>query len=222
MNTFTIERKIASHFGVRQSLIVPNVSWGFHLHECDLLIVSKSNYLTEVEIKTSRADLVRDKHKRHGHRSNRIRRLFFAIPRDLEKDIEHIPERAGILAVEKKTTPSNGWYFQVHQLRKPEINKSARPITSEERSKIAHLGCMRLWSMRTSLANIKDEIKILKKIDNRAKSADEILKMFMNYKKTLKMNGYEYKDQIWHYGRQHPFFTDDIEKIIKRFRSKKS
>lgn len=48
-----IELAIAQMFGIRNNIIVPNVSWGFFdTHEADLVIINKSNYLTEVEIKS--------------------------------------------------------------------------------------------------------------------------------------------------------------------------
>lgn len=49
----TVEMKLAlsSHFGIRQNLIVPNISLGLGIHECDLLILAKSGYLYERESK---------------------------------------------------------------------------------------------------------------------------------------------------------------------------
>ena len=44
-------------FNYRANLIVPNISWGLGLHECDLLVLTSSGYATEIEIKVSKADL---------------------------------------------------------------------------------------------------------------------------------------------------------------------
>lgn len=94
-----IEIALAYYFNWYQKLIVPNVfiSGG---HECDLLVLSTSGYATEIEIKTSKQDLKRDKQKSHTHDSKKIKYLYFAIPEKLEKDIALIPEKAGILIVE--------------------------------------------------------------------------------------------------------------------------
>ena len=44
-----IECAVAECFGVRNNIIVPNVSWGFFAtHEADMIIINKSGYLTEV------------------------------------------------------------------------------------------------------------------------------------------------------------------------------
>ena len=65
MKTIEVEVAIMQHFDVRRNVIVPNVSWGIfrpgigQLHEIDLLVLSGSNYATEVEIKVTKADLKR-------------------------------------------------------------------------------------------------------------------------------------------------------------------
>jgi hypothetical protein len=143
MNTIDIELAVARYFGYRQNLVVPNVSWGLGLHECDLLILSKNGYLTEIEIKTSKADLKKDLQKGHGHRSNRIKQLYFAIPSTLAKYYEYIPRRAGILVVNSK--------HNVYRIAKAEINKNARASTVEERYQMARLGALRIWGLKSDL-----------------------------------------------------------------------
>jgi len=65
MNAKEVELAVANYFGIRQHLIVPNVMWGFTglNYEADLVIVTKAGYAKEVEIKVSRADLIKDKEK---------------------------------------------------------------------------------------------------------------------------------------------------------------
>lgn len=63
ITTLDMEIVLMEYFGVNRNIIVPNVSWGLNLHECDLLIFSKSGYATEVEIKISKQDLLKDKNK---------------------------------------------------------------------------------------------------------------------------------------------------------------
>jgi hypothetical protein len=150
--TLEIEWAIAfKHFGIRTHIIIPNVSWGFNIHECDLLVISKLGYLTEVEIKISLADLKKDKEKRHGHYDNRIKALYFAIPSKMAKHIEHIPLHAGILAITSKG--------KVFELAKPKININAKPISIEDRLKLLRLGTMRIWGMKKKLIDIKNKEK---------------------------------------------------------------
>lgn len=104
IKTSEIELAIAKFFGIRQNIIVPNLSWGLGFkHELDLAVITKSCYLHEYEIKTSAGDLKKDLEKPHLHRDklNRIRTLNFVIPDYLYKYKDYIPEHAGIYCCEK-------------------------------------------------------------------------------------------------------------------------
>lgn len=142
-----IEIAVAKWFNYRRHLIVPNVSWGLVNHECDLLVLSKSNYATEVEIKISRSDLIADKSKKHKHEDNMIKYLYFAIPAKMEKDIEHIPEHAGIIIV------NNSGFCR--ELRKPTQNPKCRALTDKERYQMARLGALRIWNLKSKIIKLK-------------------------------------------------------------------
>ena len=60
-----IEDLIVSYEGgVRNKLCVPNVSWGLGIdYEADLLIITKTGYCTEYEIKRSYSDFLADMKK---------------------------------------------------------------------------------------------------------------------------------------------------------------
>jgi hypothetical protein len=163
-----IELAIARHYGTREHIIVPNISWGFdYIHECDMFIVKKSGYAVEVEIKRSKSDLLNDFKKTHHHKSNKIREFFYAIPKDnLDEWSKLIPKHAGIIAYEKyeeeiwdrkmhKWTDKTKWVTRARRIRDAEINKSAMKLTTEEQLKIARLGCLRIWNLKQKL--IKDE-----------------------------------------------------------------
>jgi len=152
--TIEIEYAMARHLGWRQHIIVPNISWGANVHECDLFVLSKSGWATEIEIKVSAGDLKKDASKGHGHRSNKIRYLYFAIPKKLLKHWKHIPGRAGIYVVDAKGG--------VHKMRTAQKNKDARVLTPEERANIGRLGVMRYWSGRNSATSIRAELDRLK------------------------------------------------------------
>ena len=102
--TAEIERVVGNFFRPRQNIVVPNVSWGLFVHECDLFVLTRNGYGIEVEIKVSRADLIKDKDKSHGHNNIKIKKLFFAIPEKLNTPeiIVHVPARAGIIVVDKR------------------------------------------------------------------------------------------------------------------------
>jgi len=46
MKSLDIEIAVMEYLGTRTNLIVPNVSWGMDLHECDILSLSKAGYAT--------------------------------------------------------------------------------------------------------------------------------------------------------------------------------
>lgn len=151
-----------NHLDIRTNLVVPNVSWGaiWSLHECDLLSLTKTGYATEIEIKVSKADLLKDKEKAHGHKHNHIKYLYFAVPHKLEEvALAEIPERAGLLTVEKEWVtdhlPYNGevgeWFYYVKERRYPSINNKAIKWTDEQRYKLARLGAMRIHGLKKKL-----------------------------------------------------------------------
>jgi len=78
-----IELGLAQYFNFRNNVIVPNVSWGLLNHEADLLILNKSGYLTEIEIKRSWADFLADFRKRHTHEDTKVSWHYYAVPESI-------------------------------------------------------------------------------------------------------------------------------------------
>ena len=160
MKTIDIEIAVMKHIGIRQNLIVPNVSWGIssntlNLHECDILSLSKSGYATEVEIKVSKHDLLKDGEKWHGHHHNYIANLFFAVPELLEGiALTNIPERAGLF-VAKKYTPGNEIFIE--QVRACQRNKDAVKWNEIDRYKLARLGTMRILGLKQKIRKLQNQ-----------------------------------------------------------------
>lgn len=143
-----IEVIVAKYLNPRQNLIVPNVCWGLGLHEIDLLVLTPSKYAWEIEIKTSLTDLKADKNKRHGHYSNIIKRLYFAVPEELqEQALRYIPERAGLFVI-------IGTEY-IRLVRAPKINIQARKFNENEIKKLYELAAMRLWSLKEIIYRLK-------------------------------------------------------------------
>jgi len=147
LTTPQLELAIVKHFRPRVNLIVPNIWWGMGLaHECDLLIMTPLGYCTEVELKISKSDLIADQSKRKWKRDTPgiIKALYFAIPEELLEFISEIPEHAGILVC--------GKYRRVKVIRKPKINPNHRALTIKEQAHLARLGMLRVWKLKTRLA----------------------------------------------------------------------
>jgi hypothetical protein len=157
MKTIEMELAIMRYLDFRKNIIVPNVSWGFGIHECDILSISKSGYATEVEIKVSKSDLKKDKDKRHKHYDvrERIKYLYFALPKELENCLEYVPERAGVIIVHKK---ENG-YLQCEKIRDAQLNKDCRKLDDAEILMITRLGTIRLYGLKTKILKLQNKLK---------------------------------------------------------------
>lgn len=164
MTTPEMEKLIYWYFEKSSLVIVPKVSgnnWWFDSetmiwknivnHECDILIVSKNQYLTEVEIKISLSDLKADFKKEHQHKDENIKNFYYAFPEEMkEKAIKLIPEEVGILIAVKKYFHNGEEYREIKCYRKPKINKEAKPVNDIVLSRIYRLGYLRYWNYRTS------------------------------------------------------------------------
>lgn len=155
--TLDMEISVAKYFGIRQNTIVPNLYWGMFDYELDLCVLTKTGYATEIEIKSCRADLIKDKEKRHGHHNPMIKHLYFALPYHLLKDIEHVPERAGILIVRYVEAWEGDYiylkrdaFWSCTRFRAPKINYNYQ-WTDTERLKLLRLAAMRTWTLKNQL-----------------------------------------------------------------------
>jgi len=160
ITTIEMELAIAKYFGIRQHIIVPNISWGLPgMHECDLFIIKRSGSAVEVEIKRSKSDLLADFKKGHNHhdRQNRISEFYYALPIDLlDKCIDLIPMDAGIITCERYTNYKKEEVVVAHTKRQPKRIKGSRSLTAEEQFKIARLGTMRIWTLKQKLIKNED------------------------------------------------------------------
>jgi hypothetical protein len=150
LKSIEVEEAVARMFGVRQNIIVPNISWGMMLHECDLLIIRKSGYAVEVEIKVSRWDLRKDLEKPHKHESSKIREFYYAVPAQLYGyATEIVPIGAGIITIEQSKYDTVLGHAEIK--RQPKIRRDARKLSTDEISQAARLGCMRIWGLKAKL-----------------------------------------------------------------------
>lgn len=147
-----MEIAVGNFMNWRTNLIVPNVSWGMFQHECDLIRISRLGYCTEIEIKVSKSDLIKDKQKYHGHCDKKINYLYFAIPDYLIDHIEHIPERAGIIIVTQKVVMLRGKYSHKCKVLRSPKKWNDYKFSDGEIKKLLELMAMRIWNLKTKLA----------------------------------------------------------------------
>lgn len=140
-----LEILVALHFGMRQNVVVPNVSWGLGLrYEADVVVLRPSGYALEVEIKCTRADVRADLKKDHQHDSIWFRQLWFCVAPGLE-DMPEIPAKAGILVARGEPLSV------LETLRAPRVNTQARRLPEAKQKKLLELGCMRIWTLKRAL-----------------------------------------------------------------------
>ena len=158
ITTLEMELVLMREFDVRQNIIVPNVSFGIrinnkYLHECDLLILSNSNYATEIEIKISKSDLLQDKKKTHKHDHIAIKNFYYAVPEFLEDiALKNIPENAGLIVItEAKHFVANQRYLHATIVKKPKARKDAYKWQTENILKLTRLGCMRIYGLKKKI-----------------------------------------------------------------------
>lgn len=122
MTTHKMESLIYTYFESGSLVIVPRVTknnawldietdpmiWRSIVnHECDMLIVTKNHYLTEVEIKISLSDLKADFKKKHQHKDKNIKKFLLCFSRRNEREsIEINPKRVWYFDSSKKRM----WY----------------------------------------------------------------------------------------------------------------
>lgn len=149
-----IQCAVAEIFGVRTNIIVPNVSWGFFAtHEADMVVISKSGYLTEVEIKRSWEDFKKDFQKTTNHDEGKVQWKFFAVPLNLkEKVLEYLVAHNhkdwGVIIYYEDGSAG----FEKVPLYYGRPNPKNK-LFLEETLAIARLGCMRIWGLKKKLTD---------------------------------------------------------------------
>ena len=156
IKTIEMETAIARYFGIRENIIVPNISWGFLSHEADMFIIKKSGYAVEVEIKITKQDLLADFKKGHNHKDgqNRISEFYYAMPLELLKKCKDIiPEDAGIITCQRTNEK-----VYAHRERTAKKIKNARKLTMPEQFSIARLGTLRIWTNKEKIIKLTHQL----------------------------------------------------------------
>ena len=151
-----VERGGVFDYG-KQFVCVPNVTT-FSAWEADLLVASKAGYLTEVEVKISKADWRADKGKtskfnRLGQPGGRTKFFYYAAPAELARQWEEIgiPAWAGVIAVEARKAESRAQgYDHFSTVIRPACPRPEhRKLTDKEMANLARLGALRIWDLMT-------------------------------------------------------------------------
>lgn len=175
-------------FNFVRNVISFNVNgWGGNLplfHEADMIVLSKSGYLTEVEIKRSFADFKNDFKKDHQHANSKlVKNFYYCVPIDIvEKCIAYFEENGRFEA-----TGFCAYCDEDNLIRFYNVNNTGkekrefRKLTPDEMFQVARYGAMRNVTLK------KKTIKLL--IENaRLKNEsyyDEVVKLRRENEKLL-------------------------------------
>lgn len=140
-------------FHHRHEIVIPNASHGLGLGwEADIIAVSKAGYLTEIEIKVSRADFRADSQK-NKHRNDIkvrgrgfIKRFYYAMPLAIWQrcqDVWRVPG-SGIIVVKDSCTRF-GWH-EVEIAIAAESRPGAKKIEGGQFRRAARLMSARYWT----------------------------------------------------------------------------
>lgn len=183
--TLTIEQIMArlsqiEDFNCRRHVVVPNVSWGLLNYEADFVSMTKNGYLTEIEIKRSWQDFLKDFEKRHRHDDPRVCYFYYCVPKSIKEKVmdamyvfektdnkfrpykitgikDGVPVNAGLITYDNHDWQGNPceWIVLNFETRAGR-RKNARPLTPNEQLKLAHLGCMRIWDLYKKVSRLQE------------------------------------------------------------------
>lgn len=166
-NAVYVHCAIKSH-----EIVVPN-SYVFGW-EADVVSVNKTGFITEFEIKVSRADFKAEAKKAHrrllvdpverlplfGDRTHpRPNYFYFAVPEGLVTP-EEVPDYAGLIYVKRRARAIGkrvGLYYDTAQEVKPAARLHRDRITEWQRKQLARALSGRYWRQRVCLAGGEDE-----------------------------------------------------------------
>lgn len=170
LSLYEIEIAIAKHdtFNFIRNIIAFNVNGTGEVlnigHECDMLVLSKSGYLTEIEIKRSWTDFLADFKKKHSHESPLIKYFYYAVPESLyERVMEYLYQKE-IFAISGIITYSEDGSIQIRNAKyyssmgEPFFcngtQLGGRKLYLEERLQVARYGAMRTIMLKEKIIKL--------------------------------------------------------------------
>lgn len=184
-----IEIALAEEFGWKRNVIVFNVN-GISgklpiFHECDMLVMTKAGYLTEIEIKRSFTDFCNEFKKSHHHESYGpdIKEFWYCVPQGiLQKVKEKLSEKgwcpSGIITYDEKL---NLRYNLVPDIPNSVrlFSDSPRPLSLEQQLELARLGAIRQITLRKKIQKLEKKAnKPNERYLNRIVEQDIIIKEY--------------------------------------------
>ena len=142
-------------------------------HEADMLVMSKSGYLTEIEIKRSWRDFLADFKKHHHHEKGElVKYLYYCVPVSLyDRVVEHL-NGLDDFGVDGIVTYNEELRIDLRPYRHPSPDyklhfSNGRKLFLEQRFELARFGAMRAVTLREKLVEAEKELETLRVIKER-------------------------------------------------------
>lgn len=137
----------SKRWNIRTDIFVPNVSYGLLEYEADLVILNKTGYLTEIEIKRSLEDFKADFKKGHSHNDPKIYHFYYCLPLSIKE------QALKILSEKNQRIPAILFYNENGEISRAGgfSQRGGRKLFIEEQLKLARLGCFRYWNLKIKI-----------------------------------------------------------------------
>ena len=188
-------------FDQRSSLIVPNVSWGMLPYEADLIGISKSGQVTEVEIKRSLSDLKADFKKRHRHDYECVTYFFYCVPESLvekaKKAIFENEQSRVFVPIKESQCPALLYYDEKGCIHHTDFGTAKRfgyhQTNDKDKVDAGRLASLRYWNLlektiepedrglQKKIREVQTENRNIKRILETCEEDYTVLKRFLRF-----------------------------------------
>lgn len=144
----------------RADLMATNISWGLLNHEADFMVMNRSGYLTEVEIKRSWEDFKADFKKKHTHDDVRIRYFYYCVPESIVDKVKDFLEKKFPNNIDRPALLCFTEDGEVGTVHFGCSYKGGRKLFIEERLQLAKLAALRFWKLLEQECDINGRVKL--------------------------------------------------------------
>lgn len=189
-------------FNQRSDIIVPNLSWSVLPYEADLIGISKSGQITEVEIKRSIADLRADYKKDHRHDADCVTYFYYCVPEKLaekaEKVILECEQKRYMVPISEKDCPALLLYNEKGEILHTGFGRAKRTGYHEtglsDRENAGRMASLRYWNLlektihpedrglQKKIRDVQKENRMMKAVIANIEEDYNVLKRMLRYK----------------------------------------
>lgn len=189
-------------FDKRSSVIVPNISWGMLPYEADLIGISKSGQVTEVEIKRSISDLRADYKKDHRHDAPCVTYFYYCVPESLVEQSKNVilenEQKRYAVPITEKDCPALLYFSEEGQIRHTDFGRAKRHgyvgSTPADREKAGFLASLHYWNnaekmaypedfgVKAKIRKLQEENRLQKTVIKNIEQDYNVVKWFLRHK----------------------------------------